>query len=354
MALLIEGRTPPRWAERKTAFSTKPNNRYGAGSESVRVALINNMPDPALEDTEIQFMELLESASGDLPVRLKLFSLPRVPRGDRGLQHLNSFYSGVDELWNSPVDAVIITGTEPRQADLRQEPYWHALAGVLDWCERNTSSTVLSCLAAHASVLHSDGISRQPLSDKQFGVFDSDVVCPHQLTAGAPHTIRFPHSRWNEVREDSLVSCGYSILTRSSEAGVDLFTKQKRNSLFVHFQGHPEYGAQTLLKEYRRDIKRFVRHERETYPTLPFGYFDAVAARLLADYREAVVAHPNEEQLLFFPEALVVESLQNSWRSSATAIYRNWLQYVLSRRNETSVFAAVARSGHMASTAAND
>lgn len=354
MALLIDGRTPPRWAEKMTAFSAKPNGRFSRGAEPVRIALINNMPDPALEDTEMQFMELLESASGDVPVRLKLFSLPLVPRGDRGLQHLNSFYSGLDELWNSPFDAVIITGTEPRQADLRQEPYWHALTEVLDWCERNTASTILSCLAAHASVLHSDGIRRQPLSDKQFGVFDSDVVCPHQLTAKAPPTVRFPHSRWNEVREETLAASGYSILTKSSQAGVDLFAKQKRNSLFVHFQGHPEYGTQTLLKEYRRDIRRFVRQERETYPTLPFGYFDAAGSRLLADYREAVIAHPKEEQLLFFPEALVVESLQNSWRSSATAIYRNWLQYVLSRRSETSAFAAVARSGHMASTAAND
>ena len=47
---------------------------------------------------------------------------------------------------------------------------------------------------------------------------------------------------------------------------MDSFVKKKKRSLFVHFQGHPEYGAQTLLKEYRRDIKRFLRAERETIP----------------------------------------------------------------------------------------
>jgi hypothetical protein len=35
---------------------------------SLSLALINNMPDPALEDTELQFFELLDAASGDVPV----------------------------------------------------------------------------------------------------------------------------------------------------------------------------------------------------------------------------------------------------------------------------------------------
>jgi len=356
MALLIDGgRIPPRWAEKKSVFSAKSreNTRHSESTECVRIALINNMPDPALEDTEMQFMELLESAAGDLPVRLKLYSLPRVPRGDRGLEHLSEFYFGVDELWNSSCDALIMTGTEPRQPDLRKEPYWHALTGVLDWAERNTISTVLSCLAAHASVLHGDGISRQPLTDKKFGVFESSVVREHALTASMPRAIRFPHSRWNEVREEALVSCGYSILTKSARAGVDLFVKQKRESLFVHFQGHPEYGAQTLLKEYRRDIKRFLRQERETYPSLPFGYFDGAAVQLLEDYKETALASRREEQLLFFPESAVVESLQNSLRSSATGVYRNWLQYVLAKKNERSALVTMPQSARGASTVAN-
>lgn len=354
MALVIDGgRIPPRWAEKKNLHSARSNGRYASGAECVQVAFINNMPDPALEDTEMQFMELLDSASGDIPVRLKLYSLPMVPRADRGLQHVSDFYFGIHDLWNSRFDAVIMTGTEPRQPDLRQEPYWHALTDVLDWAECNTASTVLSCLAAHAGVLHSDGIPRQRLNDKQFGVFESAIVCDHELTRHAAHPIRFPHSRWNEVREESLASCGYSVLTKSARAGVDLFVKRKKKSLFVHFQGHPEYGARTLLKEYRRDIKRFLRQERETYPTMPHGYFDAATARLLAEFHEIALAHSCEEQMLFFPEAVVAGALQNTWQSSATCVYRNWLEYVLSRKNETSAFAAMARGGHGPSPVVN-
>jgi homoserine O-succinyltransferase/O-acetyltransferase len=344
MALLIDGgRIPPRWAEKKGVRPPKFSG-YNCGVECVKLALINNMPDAALEDTEMQFMELLDKASGDIPVRLKLHSLPAIPRSDRGREHLNNFYSGMEDLWSSRVDAVIITGTEPKQPDLRQEPYWHALTEVFDWAERNTASAVLSCLAAHAGVLHSDGISRQPLSDKRFGVFESSKACDHELTRHALQPIKFPHSRWNEIREDSLVSNGYTILTKSARAGVDSFVKQKRKSLFVHFQGHPEYGARTLLKEYRRDVKRFLRQERETYPTMPYGYFDAPAAKLLAEFQEAALACPREEQMLFFPETFLVDALQNTWQASATCVYSNWLEYVLSKKSERPAFAAMAQA----------
>jgi homoserine O-succinyltransferase len=160
--------------------------------------------------------------------------------------------------------------------------------------------------------------------------------------------MRFPHSRWNEVREDALTSCGYNVLTKSAQAGVDVFAKQKRKSLFVHFQGHPEYGTRTLLKEYRRDVKRFLRKEREMYPTLPYGYFDAVATKTLTEFQQSALAHPEEDQMALFPEAAVAQTLQNTWQSSAHCIYRNWLQYVLARKSEAAVFVALTASlGHV-------
>jgi homoserine O-succinyltransferase len=342
MPLIIEGgRVPPRWAEKKSCCLVGSGESYGAGAECVRIAFLNNMPDAALEDTEIQFFELLDAASGELPIRLKLHSLSGVPRGERGEQHLNSFYFNTDDLLNSRFDAVIMTGTEPRQADLRNEPYWSALTSVLDWAESNTVSTILSCLAAHAGVLHSDGINRHPLTDKQFGVFDFAKATNHQLTAGAGEPVRFPHSRWNEVQANELAACGYMVLTRSSEGGVDSFVKKKKRSLFLHFQGHPEYGAHTLLKEYRRDIKRFLRTERETYPSMPKGYFDATAARLLTHFRDIALSDQRDELMDRFPEAALVGGLKSTWRSSAVSVYRNWLQYVASMK-EATAFPAMA------------
>ncbi len=338
MPLIIEGgRVPPRWALEGDWRPVVSGN-----TEHLKIALINNMPDAALEDTELQFFDLLDEASGDTPTYLKLYSLTGIPRTDRGQRHLNSFYYSLDELWQNQFDGVIITGTEPRHPDLRDEPYWGVLAEVFDWAEGNTAAAVLSCLAAHASVLHSDGICRQRLPDKQFGVFDFTTATSHSLTGGAGERVRFPHSRWNEVQADALTACGYTVLTQSAEGGVDSFVKKKGRSLFLHFQGHPEYGALTLLKEYRRDIKRFLKKERETYPSMPKGYFDAAGERLVTDFGEIAQADPREEVMEGFPEAAVLGAVRNPWRSAAAGIYRNWLQYVVSRKNDVSAFPAMA------------
>jgi len=355
MGIVIHGgRVPIRWAQRQSPRPLALAHRYAKEVDCVRIAFINNMPDAALEDTEMQFFDLLEAASGETPLRIQLYSLPGVPRGERGQQHLERYYASTDDLWNRNFDSVIMTGTEPRQPNLKDEPYWPSLGKVLDWAEQNTVSTILSCLAAHAGVLYSDGIARHPLGDKQFGVFDYERVCEHALLSGVSSAVQFPHSRWNEVQEEALSSCGYTVLTKSANAGVDSFVKRKKKSLFVHFQGHPEYSAETLLKEYKRDIRRFLRGEKETYPSMPQGYFDGAATKALADFRRNALDCRHEDRLANFPAQLVADGLKSTWRSSATCLYRNWLQYVLSRKAESSAFSTLIRSEHRRPAAMNN
>jgi homoserine O-succinyltransferase len=128
------------------------------------------------------------------------------------------------------------------------------------------------------------------------------------------------------------------------EAGVNLFVKKKKNSLFVHFQGHPEYGAGTLSKEYRRDVKRFLRQERPTYPKMPHGYFEAAVTKVLDEFRETALSHPREELMSVFPKVVMGDGSESAWRSAATCVYRNWLQYVVSKRTGTAAYAASASS----------
>src|SRR2546423_12282332 len=190
----------------------------------------------------------------------------------------------------------MVRGAEPRAADLEDEPYWESLTRVLEWAEDRTYSTILWGLAAHAGILHIDGIVRRPLGDKRFGVFECVRVTDHPLTAAAPSRLRMPHSRWNEIPEEALLACGYRVLTRSEDAGVDAFVKQ-RKSLFVFLQGHPEYEAVTLLLEFRRDIGRFLRGERDTYPPAPHGYFDQETVEALIALRERALIDRREELL---------------------------------------------------------
>ncbi|MGA8274104.1 MAG: homoserine O-succinyltransferase [Candidatus Sulfotelmatobacter sp.] len=341
MPLIFEdGRVPPRWAQQR---NRRPSVSTNVGPRKyLNLALINNMPDAALEDTEVQFFDLLDDASGGVPIYLKLYSLPGVPRTERGQSHLDNFYYKFEDLWQNQFDGVIVTGTEPRQPNLKDEPYWRVLTEVFDWAERSTASTVLSCLAAHAGVLYSDGIPRHGLPDKQFGVFESEKTHNHALMNRTPERVRFPHSRWNEVREDELTSAGYVVLTKSADAGVDVFVKKKRESLFVHFQGHPEYGVQTLFKEYRRDIKRFLNRERETYPSLPQGYFDEPAAHLLGEFQKQATLDRRVEVMSSFPEEKIIGGLQDGWHSTAKCVYRNWLQYLLANRANAPLFTTMA------------
>src|SRR5204863_7865302 len=100
------------------------------------------------------------------------------------------------------------------------------------------------------------------------------------------------------------------------------------NSLFGFVQDPPEYGATPLLLECRREIGRFLRGERETYPPMPRGYFDAATTRALAALRARALVDRREELLTEFPVALAAEGVTNTWRPAAERLYHNWLAYL--------------------------
>src|ERR1700733_4660944 len=100
-------------------------------SNCVTIGLINNMPDPALDATERQFVELIRAAASKTIVRLLLFSIPEIPRADTTRQDMAERYRDVSELWGAHVDGLIVTGTEPRMKNLKDEPYWATLSRVV-------------------------------------------------------------------------------------------------------------------------------------------------------------------------------------------------------------------------------
>jgi len=66
LPIAIEGGRIPfllkKWATTNSAEVSKLD------SSPLRIALVNNMPDAALEDTEVQFTELLGAAAGGAKV----------------------------------------------------------------------------------------------------------------------------------------------------------------------------------------------------------------------------------------------------------------------------------------------
>jgi homoserine O-succinyltransferase/O-acetyltransferase len=312
----------------------------------IEIGIVNNMPDAALEATERQFISLLAAASEKMPLRVRLFALPGVPRGESARRYLASHYAGIAGLWNTRLDGLIVTGTEPRCPDFSQEPYWPAFTELVDWAKRNTVSTIWSCLGAHAAARHLDGVERRPFADKCFGVFRCERTRHHALTTPDAGPAEVPHSRWNGVSDDALAACGYDILSRSGEIGPDIFVKEF-HSLFVFLQGHPEYEPTTLLREYRRDVGRFLRRERQNYPQAPWRYFDKASTLALEMFRASALANPSEELLESFPAAVAQDHIVNSWRRSAVALYRNWLGTISTRR-QASARTVAAHRGELA------
>jgi len=300
--------------------------------EPLVVGLVNNMPDAALRLTEWQVRDLLARAAGPHPVLLRVFSFPEVPRSETGLDHVRQYHEPIAALWESDVSGLIVTGTEPKAANLTDEPYWPALTRLIDWAEEHTVSTVWSCLASHAAAYKLDGIERRALGRKTFGVFECQKVDDHPLVSGLSHW-RVPHSRLNELAEEDLLQAGYRVLSRADGAGVDMFVKQ-RQSLFVFVQGHPEYDATALFGEYRRGVRRYLAGENENYPELPHGYFADDAANLLLAFRERAEARRDPGLLEHFPAAEVGRQLTAPWRDDAAGIYANWLSYLREHRAE--------------------
>lgn len=316
----------------------RPALAFSAGTRAVPrferpllIGLVNNMPDAALHSTERQYGDLFGAAMRNGRVRLAFFSLPEVPRSDAGKAHIAKYYEDLATLWETPFDGLIVTGIPPRASALEDEPYWQSLTRLVDWAEKHTLSTVWSCLAAHAAVLHLDGICRRALPQKLSGLYECIKAVDHPLLRGAPTRWRVPHSRYNELPKEALIAGGYRILSSSAAAGVDIFTKE-RASLFLFFQGHPEYDPGALLREYRRDVAAFLARRSDEYPRMPASYFDKSEAAAFGAFRRRALACRDPDLLESFPAVAPQARLAQTWHGVAVRLYANWLAYLADRR----------------------
>jgi homoserine O-succinyltransferase len=290
-----------------------PEAPFAAGVTNLTVALVNFMPGEAHRQTEQQFRGILADAAGRLNVTLRC--------------------GAPEEALQPGTDGFIVTGMPPRAASLKDEPNWAMMTGLVDFAREKAVPAIWSCLAAHAAVLYLDGIERRRLPEKLSGV----VACArtqqaHPLLAGLPECWRIPHSRFNEVPADSLRAAGYRILSQVGEGQADIFVKQA-GALQLFCQGHPEYDAHSLLREYRRDIQQFLTGARDTYPAMPLGYFDDVLAARLEAFRACAMAGRSAVSLAAFPTEACEAALVQTWRPVAVTLYRNWLLHLADHKN---------------------
>lgn len=286
---------------------------------------MNNMPGPAFEETGHQFAKLICSSAPGVAIDLRCYHMSALSHPDAARRRVLAQYQSVEQLYAEPPDALVVSGSEPLAKDLTDEPYWSPLHRLLRWAEATVASTMLSCLAAHAAVLAFDGIARSPLAAKLSGVFPQPVDESHPLGAGLGTVAAFPHSRWNTIPAGVLRSLGYEVVMGSEDGEWTVVARERAGRMLVLVQGHPEYSPTTLLREFRRDVRRFADGSSSAPPEVPSHYLDATGAEILGEFVVSRADRGRRPPPEDFPFEAVAGHIAASWTETSARLFANWV-----------------------------
>jgi homoserine O-succinyltransferase len=155
-------------------------------------------------------------------------------------------------------------------------------------------------------------------------VFQQQVDRTHPLARDLGTLVAFPHSRLNEIPAEALTACRYQLMVASPRTGWTVATRETEGRLLILLQGHPEYSASALLKEYRRDVRRYLDGSSQSYPTIPQNYLDRAGTALLKAYHtrgESPLGASGED----FPFQAAVDHIQTQWDHTSRQLFVNWL-----------------------------
>ncbi|MBQ3791987.1 MAG: homoserine O-succinyltransferase [Clostridia bacterium] len=256
----------------------------------LKIAVMNLMPTKIT--TEVQLARLLSNTP--LQVDLTFLRTRSHESVNTPPEHLQAFYRFFDEVEHEKFDGLIITGAPVENMEFEEVDYWDELCRLMEYSTKNVFSTLHICWAAQAALYYHYGVPKYSLEEKKFGVFRHHrLVWTHPLVRGFDEYFLAPHSRHTEIRAEDIRRTGkLEILADSEEAGVYLLASHDGRRIFV--TGHAEYDADTLAKEYFRDLEKGLKIK------IPENYF------------------PDDD-----PKKKPV----NLWRSHAHLLFSNWLNH---------------------------
>jgi homoserine O-succinyltransferase len=256
----------------------------------LKIAILNLMPTK--EVTETQLLRLLGNTP--LQIEITLLSMASHESANTSREYLDAFYRTFDSVRDQKFDGLIITGAPVENMPFEEVDYWDEMTKIMDWSRTHVFSTLHICWGAQAALYHHYGIDKHQLDAKAFGVFDHTILNPlHKLVRGFDGTFRAPHSRHTTIhREDIVQFPELEILAESDEAGVFLIASRDGRAIYV--SGHAEYDADTLAREYNRDVAKGLKID------VPKNYF------------------PDND-----PSRLPCVT----WRAHANLLFVNWLNY---------------------------
>ena len=304
----------------------KPNIAQHQDIRELHIGLLNMMPDSALGATERQFFRLIGESNPIAQFYMHPFTLDTISRGEKAQAHIDQHYESFEQVRAEGLDALIITGANVTGSTLSAEVFWESLIEVADWAHKNVTSTLCSCLATHAVLEFRYEQKRQKQRHKKWGVFNHSVIDQkHPLVVDINTQFDVPHSRWNKIDSQQFDAAGLKTLVTGDDGSTHLATSAD-GFRTVFFQGHPEYDTISLLKEYKREVTRYIAGELMIYPPLPTGYFGVFESALMREYESRVkLAKSNHSKIPIFPELLVLPKLNNTWHDTASAVVGNWM-----------------------------
>ena len=268
-------------------------SEHRAANQEIRpmqVAILNLMPNKI--ETEVQILRMLSNTP--LQINVEFVRIHANESKNTPTEHLENFYCLFDDIKHKQYDGLIITGAPLALMDYSQVKFWDKICEVFDWAEKNVTSTMFSCWAAHAALFHHYGINRKLRKQKLSGVYKhTPLDSKESLTRNFDESFNVPHSRYGYIEKADYESVEQlQILAESDDAGVYLVASKNKQQ--VYLTGHPEYDTSTLHEEYLRDSKK----DPET--KLPENYYKN--------------NNSNSTPV-------------GSWRSHGSLLFTNWLNY---------------------------
>lgn len=256
----------------------------------LRIAILNLMPTKVI--TETQLLRLI----GNSPLQVEIILLRSKSHDSKNTpkSHLDAFYKTFDDIRDTNLDGLIITGAPVETLDFQEVDYWDELAEIMEWSKSHVFSTFHICWAAQAGLYYHYGIRKSPCAQKVFGVFPHTVKDKStQLTRGFDDIFYAPHSRHTTVSTQEIAqNPELKIIATSEEAGVYIVMAKNGRQIFV--TGHSEYDPETLKYEYDRDIAKGMDMQ------IPCNYYPE--------------NDPSRQPIV-------------RWRGHANLLFNNWLNY---------------------------
>ena len=264
----------------------------------LKLLILNIMPTKIA--TETQLLRLLSNT----PLQIAVDWIHMYSHESKNVskEHLLAFYKTFEDIKDNKYDGLIITGAPVEKLAFEDVDYWAELTELLEWSKTHVLSSFFICWGAQAALYYFYGIPKHVMKHKLTGVYlhhtNVDKM-KRKILRGFDYQFYAPHSRYTTVSKEKIEEIEeLDILAESDEAGVYIVASKDGSRFFI--TGHPEYDADTLDKEYRRDLAN---------PKID-----------------------NEIPKNYYINNDINGKIQVKWKSHAYLIFANWLNYYVYQR----------------------